>query len=567
MGGMKEENVTVYIEGLPEQYPTGTTYREIAAAHQKDFSCPIVLVNADGRLRELPKKAVSGSRIRFVTLKDKAGCDTYRRSLVLLMLKGIYHVAGDNTNIEKVSVHFSVDESYYCTMEGRIPLTEAFLEEVKQYMHTLADQAAPIRKAAIPTWEACARFREYRMFDKEELFRYRRSSKVNIYDLENFEDYFYGYMLPDASYLTCFDLRLFEDGFLLCFPSQMEPGKLADSGAAAETSPVPQMKIWRTQKDALEWGRALGIPTVGALNTYIVKHRTKDLIMIQEAYHEKKIAEIAAQIAAAPRKRVILIAGPSSSGKTTFSHRLSTQLSVCGLKPHPIEADNYFVEREHTPLDEDGKPNFECLEAIDTEKLNEDMLALLAGETVELPSFNFKTGKREYKGDVRTLGPQDILIIEGIHCLNDRLTYRLNADQKVKIYISALTQLNIDEHNRIPTTDGRLLRRMVRDSRMRGTDAKGTIAMWPSVRRGEEQYIFPYQESADYIFNSTLIYELAVLKQYAEPLLFSIGPDESEHEEAKRLLKFLDYFLPIPGDDIPNHSLIREFIGGSCYEK
>ncbi|MCC8050328.1 MAG: nucleoside kinase [Clostridiales bacterium] len=564
---MKEENVTVYIEGLPEQYPTGTTYREIAAAHQKDFSCPIVLVNADGRLRELPKKAVSGSRIRFVTLKDKAGCDTYRRSLVLLMLKGIYHVAGDNTNIEKVSVHFSVDESYYCTMEGRIPLTEAFLEEVKQYMHTLADQAAPIRKAAIPTWEACARFREYRMFDKEELFRYRRSSKVNIYDLENFEDYFYGYMLPDASYLTCFDLRLFEDGFLLCFPSQMEPGKLADSGAAAETSPVPQMKIWRTQKDALEWGRALGIPTVGALNTYIVKHRTKDLIMIQEAYHEKKIAEIAAQIAAAPRKRVILIAGPSSSGKTTFSHRLSTQLSVCGLKPHPIEADNYFVEREHTPLDEDGKPNFECLEAIDTEKLNEDMLALLAGETVELPSFNFKTGKREYKGDVRTLGPQDILIIEGIHCLNDRLTYRLNADQKVKIYISALTQLNIDEHNRIPTTDGRLLRRMVRDSRMRGTDAKGTIAMWPSVRRGEEQYIFPYQESADYIFNSTLIYELAVLKQYAEPLLFSIGPDDPEHEEAKRLLKFLDYFLPIPGDDIPNHSLIREFIGGSCYEK
>ncbi len=571
MGGVEEEKVTVYIEGLPEEYPVGTTYKEISAAHQKDFSSTIVLVNANGRLRELPKKAVSGSRIRFVTLKDKAGCDTYRRSLVLLMLKGIYHVAGDNTNIEKVSVHFSVGESYYCTMEGRIPLTEAFLEEVKWYMLTLVNQAAPIRKTTIATWEACARFHEYRMYDKEELFRYRRSSKVNIYNLENFEDYFYGYMLPDASYLTCFDLRLFEDGFLLCFPSQAEPGKLTERIRHAENAlrlaDAPQMKVWRTQKDALEWGSTLGIPTVGALNTYIVKHRTKDLIMIQEAYHEKKIAEIAAQIAAAPRKRVILIAGPSSSGKTTFSHRLSTQLSVCGLKPHPIEADNYFVEREHTPLDEDGKPNFECLEAIDTEKLNEDMLALLAGETVELPSFNFKTGKREYKGDVRTLEPQDILIIEGIHCLNDRLTYRLNADQKVKIYISALTQLNIDEHNRIPTTDGRLLRRMVRDARMRGTDARGTIAMWPSVRRGEEQYIFPYQESADYIFNSTLIYELAVLKQYAEPLLFSIGPDEPEYEEAKRLLKFLDYFLPIPGDTIPNHSLIREFIGGSCYEK
>ncbi|MCD7762960.1 MAG: nucleoside kinase [Lachnospiraceae bacterium] len=573
MDSVNEKKVTVYVEGLPEIYPDGTTYREIADAHQKDFSCPIALVKADGRLRELHKKASPGCRLRFVTLKDKAGCDTYRRSLVLLMLKGIYHVAGENSNIEKVSVHFSVGESYYCTMEGQIPLTEAFLEEVKQYMLTLVRQAAPIRKKTIATWEACARFREYRMYDKEELFRYRRSSKVNIYELESFEDYFYGYMLPDASYLTCFDLRLYEDGFLLCFPSQAEPGKLTDftptalPGCVSADAAEMQNKIWRTQKDALEWGKKLEIPTVGALNTYIVKHRTKDLIMIQEAYHEKKIAEMAASIAASPEKRVILIAGPSSSGKTTFSHRLSTQLSVYGLKPHPIEADNYFVEREHTPLDEDGKPNFECLEAIDTEKLNNDMLALLAGEKVELPTFNFKTGKREYKGDVRTLGPQDILIIEGIHCLNDRLTYRLDSDHKVKIYISALTQLNIDEHNRIPTTDGRLIRRMVRDARMRGTDAHGTIAMWPSVRRGEEQYIFPYQESADYIFNSTLIYELAVLKQYAEPLLFSVRPDEPEYEEAKRLLKFLDYFLPIPGDDIPNNSLIREFIGGSCFEK
>lgn len=419
------------------------------------------------------------------------------------------------------------------------------------------------------------------MYDKEELFRYRRSSKVNIYSLENFEDYYYGYMLPDASYLTCFDLRLFEDGFLLCFPSQMEPGRLSKNLPPAESEKksldagsqdkeraahIRHHKIWRTQKDSIEWGARLGIPTVGALNTYIVNHRVKDLIMIQEAYHEKKIAEMAAQIAASPEKRVILIAGPSSSGKTTFSHRLSTQLSVHGLKPHPIEADNYFVDREHTPVDADGKPNYECLEAIDVEKLNEDMLALLQGEQVELPTFNFKTGRREYKGNTTRLGAQDILVIEGIHCLNDQLTWRLDADHKVKIYISALTQLNIDEHNRIPTTDGRLLRRMVRDARMRGTDARGTIAMWPSVRRGESNYIFPFQESADYIFNSTLIYELAVLKQYAEPLLFSIRPQEPEYEEARRLLKFLDYFLPIPGDAIPNNSLIREFIGGGCFD-
>ncbi|MCD8011583.1 MAG: nucleoside kinase [Lachnospiraceae bacterium] len=591
-----KKDIIVYIEGMPERYPEGTTYREIAEIHQKDFSCPIALVNADGRLRELIKCAKDGQTIRFLTLRDKAGCDTYRRSLVLLMLKGIYHVAGDNRNIDRVSVHFSVGESYYCTLQGKISMTEAFLEEVKAYMRRLVRAAVPIRKTSIETAEACNRFHEYRMYDKEELFRYRLSSRVNIYNLETFEDYFYGYMLPDVSYLTCFDLRLFEDGFLLCFPSQREPGVLAkmpglfsaSQGDSSDKCPqdmqqsnaveigatdsceapafAPQLKIWRAQKDALEWGSRLGISTVGALNTYIVNGHVKDLIMIQEAYHEKKIAEMAAQIAASHQKRVILIAGPSSSGKTTFSHRLATQLSVHGLKPHPIEADNYFVERDRTPMDEDGKPNFECIEAIDAEKLNDDMLALLAGEAVELPTFNFKTGRREYKGNVKKLESQDILIIEGIHCLNDALTYRLSTENKVKIYISALTQLNIDEHNRIPTTDGRLIRRMVRDARMRGTDARGTIRMWPSVRRGEESYIFPFQETADYIFNSTLIYELAVLKQYAQPLLFSIRPGEPEYEEAKRLLKFLDYFLPIPAENIPNNSLIREFIGGSCFE-
>jgi len=635
----KEKRITIYVEGIQESYPAGVTFREIAAAHQKDFPYSIVLVNENGRLRELAKSPRNGGQVRFVTLQDKAGCETYRRSLVLLMLKSMYYVVGDNRNIDCVSVHFSVGDSYYCTMQGRAALTEEFLSAVREYMEKLVREAVPIRKKTIATWEACEKFHEYRMYDKEELFRYRRSSKVNIYNLENFEDYYYGYMLPDASYLTCFDLRLFEDGFLLCFPSQMEPGRLSDNlpqmesdesdkagkpekkplAAVSVETPsrcastdilpegrgchparadcacdlrnaacladvpeearctvpqdevraahIPYHKIWKTQKDSIEWGASLGIPTVGALNTYIVNHRVKDLIMIQEAYHEKKIAEMAAQIAASPEKRVILIAGPSSSGKTTFSHRLSTQLSVHGLKPHPIEADNYFVDRERTPIDADGKPNYECLEAIDVEKLNEDMLALLKGECVELPTFNFKTGRREYKGNTTRLGAQDILIIEGIHCLNDQLTWRLDADHKVKIYISALTQLNIDEHNRIPTTDGRLLRRMVRDARMRGTDARGTIAMWPSVRRGESSYIFPFQESADYIFNSTLIYELAVLKQYAEPLLFSIRPEEPEYEEAKRLLKFLDYFLPIPSDAIPNNSLIREFIGGGCFEK
>ncbi len=554
---MKEEKVKIYVDENPEEYPAGTSYRDIACAHQKAFPCSIALVKEDGRTRELCKSAKDGAKIQFVTVEEKAGYDAWRRSLVMLMLKSMYHVVGDNSNIERVSIHFAVGSSYYCTMKGKIPLTQGFLDEVKQYMHELADAAVPICKQSIATPEACKRFHDYGMFDKEELFRYRISSRVNVYELETFEDYFYGDMLPDTSYLTCFDLQLFEDGFVLRYPTRNDPDKLPEF--------MPEMKIWKAQKDALNWGATMGIGTVGALNSYIVSRSTKDLILVQEAYQEKKVAELAEQIASS-KARVVLIAGPSSSGKTTFSHRLATQLSVYGVKPHPIEADNYFVNREDTPLDEDGQPNFECLEAIDKEQLNEDMLALLNGECVKMPTFNFKIGRREYKGNTEMLGPKDILIIEGIHCLNDELTYRLNANQKFKIYISALTQINIDEHNRIPTTDGRLIRRLVRDARIRGTSAKQTISMWPSVRRGEESHIFPFQESADYIFNSTLIYEQAVLKQYAEPLLFSIGPEEPEYEEARRLLKFLDYFLPIPSDNVPNNSLLREFIGGGCYE-
>ncbi len=555
---MEQKLITVEINGKSETYENGIKYKEIAAAHQAEAQYPIVLVREDGRLRELHKKAVDGSKLEFLDISSKAGYSTYVRSLVMLMLKAIYHTVGDNSNIDRVGVHFSVSGGYYCTMQGKAKLTQAFLDEVKAYMEQLVREAQPIRKTSENTHEARKKFAEYRMYDKEELFRYRRASKVNIYNLANFEDYFYGYMLPDTSYLNYFDLKLFEDGFVLLFPSRQKPEQLPEFR--------PELKIFHVQKDSMEWGARLGIPTVGSLNSYIVNHKVKDLIMIQEAYHEKKIAEMAAQIAASPQKKIVLIAGPSSSGKTTFSHRLSTQLSVYGLKPHPVAADDYFVDRKKTPLDADGKYNFECLEAIDIEQLNQDMMDLLDGRTVELPAFDFKKGKREYKGKYMTLGENDILIIEGIHCLNDRLTYRLPKESKFKIYISALTQLNIDEHNRIPTTDGRLLRRIVRDARTRGADARKTIEMWPSVRRGEESNIFPYQEKADIMFNSALIYELAVLKQYAEPLLFSIGPEQEEYEEAKRLLKFLDYFLPIPGDDIPNNSLIREFIGGGCFD-
>ena len=319
------------------------------------------------------------------------------------------------------------------------------------------------------------------------------------------------------------------------------------------------------QKESEEWGDKLDVATVGDLNDRITREGVQSLMLIQEALHEAKISSIAEEIQRRGNVKFVMIAGPSSSGKTSFSHRLSIQLAAHGLKPHPIGVDNYFVNREHTPLDEFGEKNFECLEAIDIKQFNEDMLNLLAGKKVDLPTFNFKTGYREYRGDQLQLGKDDILVIEGIHGLNDKLSYALPKESKFKIYISALTQLNIDEHNRIPTTDGRLIRRIVRDARTRGTSAKDTIARWPSVRRGEEQNIFPFQEEADVMFNSALVYELACLKVYAEPLLFGIDKSEPEYQEAKRLLKFLDYFVPVPCEGVPFNSLLREFIGGSCF--
>jgi uridine kinase len=323
--------------------------------------------------------------------------------------------------------------------------------------------------------------------------------------------------------------------------------------------------LYQAMKGASKWGETLEIDTVGALNDKICQGKFEELVLVQEALQESRISEIAADIVKRGGKKFVMIAGPSSSGKTTFSHRLSTQLMAHGMKPHPIGVDDYFVNRENTPKDEDGNLNFECLGAIDVKKFNQDMTDLLEGKTVEIPSFNFKTGFREYKGNFKTLGPDDILVIEGIHGLNDQLSYSLPKESKYKIYISALTTLNVDEHNRIPTTDGRLIRRMVRDFRTRGASAQRTLEMWGSVRRGEEENIFPFQEHADAMFNSALIYELAVLKQFAEPLLFSIKKEETEYQEAQRLLKFLEYFLGVSTEQLPKNSIVREFVGGSCF--
>lgn len=555
---MNQEMVKVTIDGKEHEYAIGTTYREIVDEYQEEVAeAPVILVMADGKLRELQKKLKGDCTLEFVTTKDHIGFETYKRTVCLVLLRAIYDVAGKE-NIEKVMIHYSVGNGYYFTMAGKAVLDQHFLDNVKTRMQELADMCTPIEKRSVNTDDAVSLFHHHRMYDKEKLFRFRRVSKVNIYNIGYYEDYFYGYMADHAGYVKYFDLKLYDEGFVLELPTRKNPSVI---------SPFrPEGKIFQVQKESQEWAEKMDISYVGDLNDHITKEGISNILLVQEALQEAKISDIAQRIVLEGNKKFIMIAGPSSSGKTSFSHRLSIQLLAHGMKPHPIGVDNYFKNREETPLDEYGEKNYECLEAIDVEQFNKDMLALLRGERIELPVFNFKTGHREYKGDFLQLGPEDVLVIEGIHGLNDKLSYALPAESKFKIYISALTQLNIDEHNRIPTTDGRLLRRIVRDARTRGTSAKDTIARWPSVHRGEEANIFPYQEQADVMFNSALVYELACLKVYAEPLLFGIDKSEPEYLEAKRLLKFLDYFISVPSEDIPHNSLLREFVGGSCFD-
>lgn len=529
---------------------------DMARECQNQYDEDIILAKVNGKLRELNKEVDEKDTVEFITTDTNTGNLTYRRSVCLLMLAAIYEVAEADT-IRKVCVQYSLSKGYYCDMDADFKVTDEFIAKVKAKMTEMVEQDIVINKRSLNTEEAIALFRKHKMYDKEKLFKYRRVSKVNVYELNGYEDYYYGYMAPSTGMLKYFDLYHYDDGFVLQLPVKNEPKTVPEF--------CPQNKLFHVLKESTQWGNMLEVDTVGALNDVIAKGKIRDLMLVQEALQEKKIADIAEKIVANPDKKLVMIAGPSSSGKTTFSHRLSIQLRAHGLKAHPLEVDNYFVEREQTPLDADGKYNFESIKAIDIELFNQQMNDLLAGKTVEIPKFNFKSGKKEYKGDYLTLGKDDILVVEGIHCLNDELTQMIPGDKKFKIYISALTQLNIDEHNRIPTTDGRLIRRMVRDARTRGTSAKQTLNMWDSVRRGEEENIFPFQEQADVMFNSALIYELSVLKQYAEPLLFAIGKDEPEYQEAKRLLKFLDYFLGVSSEDIPKNSIIREFAGGSIF--
>lgn len=553
------------------------TLEAVADRFKDYYEDDIILGIVNGRLRELNKKIKSDCELSFVTTADRDGRRTYRRSVVLLLQRAIYDVYGSMTQLH---VMHSLGEGYYCQLEKAVEcadsqqekynedtdqgsrenseksVTEHDIDMIVCSMYSFVEKDLPITKHSAKTQYAEQLFKEKGLHDKERLLHYRRSSRVNLYELDGVVDYFYGFMAPSTGMLKYFDIVPYESGFVLLFP-----GVHSRSVEPLVTS----NKLFHTLDDSREWSKMLGIGTIGSLNDAIAAGRGQEIMLLQEALMEQKIGNLAAQIASDDKKKFVMIAGPSSSGKTSFANRLSIQLIAKGRKPHPLSLDDYYVDRELCPKNPDGSFDFECLESIDVKLFNEDMNRLLKGEAVDMPSFNFKTGKREYRGRKLTLGADDILVIEGIHGLNDRLSQLIPPEHKFKIYISALTQLNIDEHNPLSTTDERLIRRIVRDARTRGTNAMETIAMWPSVRKGERENIFPFQEQADVMFNSALVYELAVLKVYAEPLLFGIERDCPEYLEAKRLLKLLDYLLPMPADGIPNNSLLREFVGGSCF--
>ncbi len=552
---MNEIVVNVYGENAIVQ--PDITLKELAEKYQDRERYDIVLALVDNHLCELHKVIEKSCKIEFLTTSTVIGNDSYRRSATLLMIKAFNDVLGKE-NIDKIKIMYSLSKGYYCELEGKgEKLTITDIEKVKGRMHELVDMDIPIVKQNLSTGEVVKLFEEQGMKDKARLFKYRRVSKTNVYTIDDYTDYYYGFMLPSTGYLGYFDLILFGEGFVLQMPVTASPTIVPPFD--------PQVNLFNVLKKSDDWGKKLDIETVGALNDLIASGNMDEIMLVQEALQEKNIADIAENIVKNGRK-VVLIAGPSSSGKTTFSHRLSIQLRAHGLKPHPIAMDNYFVDREKTPVDEDGKYNFECIEALDLATFNRDMNELLDGKMIQLPTFNFQTGYREYLGDTLQIGEEDVLVIEGIHGLNPKMTEKLPNDSKYKIYISALTMLNVDEHNRIPTTDGRLIRRIVRDARTRGNAAQKTISMWQSVRRGEEENIFPFQEEADAMFNSALVYELSIIKQYAEPLLFAIPKECDEYYEAKRLLKFLDYFLGISGENVPNNSILKEFIGGGCFK-
>ncbi|MBF4695676.1 nucleoside kinase [Fusibacter ferrireducens] len=532
----------------------GATYESLARKIQTPEKPLIVAVRCGNVLRELTEVIEKSCDVKMVDLETSDGEKIYQRSLSFIMIRA----AIESFKGIKVKIEHSLSKGLYCEFEYKRKLTHEDYEVIKSRMQEIISQNEPFvkKKTAIET--ARNTFEAYKMQSKVDLLKYRESDYINLYQCGELQNYFYGYMVPSTGYIQNFDMVKYDNGMILMHPTKYSPFM----APAFVESP----KIADIFSESERWGEIMEMAYVSNLNALIEKEEHPELIQIAEALHEKKIAYIADQISKTG-KRVILIAGPSSSGKTTFANRLRIQLKVNGLHPITISTDNYFVDREKTPRDEQGELDFESIDAVDVAQFNKDLMMLLDGEMVDLPVFNFHVGKREVRNKPFSIKEDQPIIIEGIHGLNEQLTSKIFKRDKFKIYVSALTQLNIDEHNRIPTTQTRLLRRIVRDNQFRGHSAKKTIGMWSSVRRGEERNIFPYQEEADAMFNTALPYELAVLKKHAEPLLEEILPSDAEYGEAVLLLKFLSYFKSIDDDTlVPYVSILKEFIGGSCFD-
>ncbi|MGM0410959.1 MAG: nucleoside kinase [Bacillota bacterium] len=504
----------------------------------------------------LNEKIEKDSKIKILTRGEEMGNRIYRRSLSMILAKAVY----ENFPSCKLSIEHSLSNGIYCELHRNCPLDQNEVKKIKNQMKKYVKKDLEIKKHYFSKNEVKEIYKKQNFKDRLKNLEFINKDKFILYEIDGYYDYFYHEMLPSTSYLELFDLHYRLPGFILLFPRTENPNIVPNF--------INQPKLANIFLDYERLGDILKVGSAGELNQFIVENDHNELIRIAEGLHEKKIAQIADEIYRnIDNKRIILIAGPSSSGKTTFSHRLSTQLRINGLKPVTISTDNYFVNRDETPLDENGEYDFEALEAIDLELFNSHLVKLLRGEKVEVPTYNFEKGKREYNGNYIKLNDKQPVLIEGIHGLNDELTKVIPQNHKYKIYVSALTQLNLDKHNRVPTTDTRLLRRIIRDSLYRGHTASETIQLWPNVRKGEEKNIFPYQENADVMFNSALIYEMGVLKKYAVELLENIKKNEEGYLEAQRLLEVLDYFKTIPEPDIPTTSILKEFIGGSAFRE
>ncbi|MGM0420513.1 MAG: nucleoside kinase [Bacillota bacterium] len=544
------------IDGQAYKLPRGLNLAEIFTKCDlsKNNIVAAVIDNQLARLDFVPDKDIN---IRTISRGEELGNRIYRRSLFMLMAKATYEVFPQ----AKLKIEHSLSNGIYCELLNKDMLTRHDLKKIKIRMNKLVERDIPIEKLEIPRDELIEIYEEEDFPDKIKILKHKPNNEnVTVYRLDDYYDYFYYELLPSTGYLKKFDLHFSLPGFVLLFPQHLNAEEVPEF--------VDSPKLANIFLEYERLGEILGVGKVSELNDIIREDGGEELIRISEAIHEKNIACIADKIyEEIDTRRIILVAGPSSSGKTTFTHRLATHLRINGLNPITISIDDYFVERENTPLDDEGNFDFESLRAIKLDLFNDHLLRLIQGERVELPEYNFETGKREYNGNYLQIEDDQPLLIEGIHGLNETLTEFIPKNQKYKIYVSALTQLNMDNHNRIPTSDTRFIRRIVRDYKYRGHDAATTIEWWPKVRKGEEKNIFPYQENADLIFNSALIYELAVLKKHLLPLLNRIDKTSPAYYEAKRLKDLVEPVLPMPELTIPPNSVLREFIGGNVYRR